>query len=68
MSMLERATNVIKQKVDVHGGSYYECLVDVPPNYHIDFVALGSIFIVNEQPFHFLHKESYTHVMCFIFG
>ena len=37
-------------------------------SYQLDFVAHGSIFIVNRQPFHFLHKELYIHIMCFIFG
>jgi hypothetical protein len=35
----------IKQKVAIHGGSHYECLVVVPPCYYVDFVVHGSIFI-----------------------
>jgi hypothetical protein len=58
----------IKQKVAIHGGSHYECLVVVPPCYYVDFVVHGSIFIVNKQQHYFLHKELYTHIMCFIFG
>ena len=34
----------------------------------IKFEAQLSISMVNKRQLHFLHKESYTHIMCFIFG
>ena len=58
----------MKQKVAIHGGSDYKGYVVVLASYQIDFEARCSIFIVNKGQLHFLHKELYTHIMCFIFG
>jgi hypothetical protein len=56
----------IKQKVAIHGGSHYECLVVVPPCYYVDFVVHGSIFIVNKQQHYFCIK-SHTPISCVSF-
>ena len=50
----------------IHGGSDYKGFVVVPTSYQIDFEAQDSISIINKGQTHFLHKESYTHIMCLI--
>ena len=52
----------------IHGGIIYKGFVVVHASYQIDFEAQGSVYIINKGQLYFLHKESYIHIMCFIFG
>ena len=57
----------VKQKVVILGGSDYKGFVGGHASYQIDFEIQGSISIINKGQLYFLHEESYTHIMCFIF-
>lgn len=58
----------MKQKVAIQSVS--DCkgfvVVVVLASYQIDCEVQCSISIVNKEILHFLHKESNTHIMCFI--